>query len=112
MAKKTFLVMLAVAVEAEDTESGGLEEIDVVQRTLINAVNRALGDPPRPLGWQAAWYGELDPSEINCGTCEECGSWVSDHDRPEAIAGLCPGARVGGRLLCNEHLPRGHAWAS
>lgn len=111
MPKKTFLVMIAVAVEAEDTDSGETEEIDVVQRTMIQAVHRALGDPPRPLGWQASWYGELDPDQANCGTCAECGSWVSDHDRPDPLAGLCPGAHVDGKLLCNEHLPRGHEWA-
>ncbi|HEX8700245.1 MAG TPA: hypothetical protein VF815_15470 [Myxococcaceae bacterium] len=112
MARKTFLVTLTVAVEASDEESrSGLSELEELEQRLIESVDAALGNPERPLGWQATWSTELDPASINCGQCAVCGSWVTDRERPDSHIGLCNGARVEGRLLCDEHLPPGHRWA-
>jgi hypothetical protein len=111
MPKKTFLMTLTVAVEASDEEpDSGLSELGQLEHRLAAALDVAL-DQPAPLGWQALWSLELDPASSNCGQCAECGGWVTDREQPEPLAGLCNGARVNGRLLCDEHLPKEHRWA-
>jgi len=112
MAKKTFLVTLSVLVEASDQESNsGLSELEELEQRLIESADAALGAPERPLGWQATWSTELDPSAINCGQCAVCGGWVTDWERPDPLKGLSNGARVEEQLLCDEHLPPGHRQA-
>jgi len=112
MAKKTFLVTLTVAVEASDQESSsGLSELEELEQRLIQSVDVALESPSPPLGWQVTWSTELDPTSINCGQCAVCGGWVTDRERPDPLKGLGNGARVEGRLLCDEHLPPGHRLA-
>jgi hypothetical protein len=112
MAKKTFLMTLTVVVEASDQEtSRGLSELEELEQRLIESVDVALGSPPPPLGWQITWSTELAPASINCGQCAVCGGWVTDRERPDPLKGLGNGARVEGRLLCDEHLPPGHRLA-
>lgn len=107
--RKTFLIMVSVVVETTGDPSGpgaGEVALDRLLKLASDAVPSL-----SPGGFQSAWSRELDPSAGNCGQCVECGAWVTDCDRPERIAGLTNGARVDGRLLCDEHLPRGHRWA-
>ena len=110
--RKTFLVTLTFAVDADDSKpaGGGLPEIERIERRLVERAEAELG-ATHPLGWQAAWHLELNPLEVNCGQCSVCKGWVSDVERPNPLRGLGIGARVEGRLLCDEHLPAGHPLA-
>lgn len=45
---------------------------------------------------------------MNCGRCAICGTWCTDRERPGTILQISYGARVEGKLLCDEHLPEGH----
>ena len=104
------LVTLHVVVDAP-LEAGGAARspAEAIAERLEHAVADALGGA-HP-GVQIVAFSALDPAASNCGRCEACGTWVTDRDQPEALHGPTNGARVDGRLLCDEHLPRGHRWA-
>lgn len=111
MAKKTFLVTLSLVVEASNERpETGPSELQQLIRRLQDAATAVLNHPDSPLGVQSTMDVELNPSHLNCGQCAECGSWVTDEERPDREKALRKGARVDGRLLCREHLPPGRFW--
>lgn len=63
------------------------------------------------LEWNSTSTIELDEKNMNCGNCANCGQWVTDCEKPGRISDLCNGARIDGKLYCDECLPRGHKWA-
>jgi hypothetical protein len=110
--KRHYLLQLTVVVEAAEQAVGqGPTEVELLERRLVSAVRRELGEQPEPLGWSTTRFTELDPGHVNCGRCEVCGVWVTDREREEPLAGLPWGARLDGRLLCEDHLPPDHPWA-
>lgn len=111
MARATRLLTLSVIVEADDAfDANGHSELDEAINRLIDAGQAAL-PAEHPLGVSMALSTTLDPNAINCGQCVECGVWATDLDMTEPVAGLSHGARVDGRLLCDDHLPEGHQHA-
>lgn len=100
MPNPTLLTLSFVVYPTTDTD---------VADTLAHQLEAAI--KTMPAEWQSTRFLTLDPSTNNCGQCTECQSWVTDRELPDAIAGLCNGACVNGRLLCDEHLPNDHRWA-
>ena len=116
--RRTVLLKMSVLVEIDSDEVAKLEdsefcEIDRIEKRLANAINRELGldDAVSQLGWQQTRPVVLDEQTMNCGRCAICEAWVSDCEKPDRIAELGNAATVDGKLLCDEHLPRGHRWA-
>lgn len=101
-----------VLIEIPDEEG-----IDIFDRpipdynTVFNAVDSALGNLPKHLGWISSSFMEIGTPGMNSGRCVICGAWVTDREKPKPISGLCNGATVDGNLLCDEHLPAEHRWA-
>lgn len=111
MARATRLLTLSVVVEVDDHyDAEGDSELDDALNRLIDAAQAAI-PAEHPLGVSMAWSTTLDPKALNCGQCAECGVWTTDLDAPEIVPGLSHGARVDGRLLCDDHLPAGHPHA-
>lgn len=61
--------------------------------------------------WQSTNKIFLNTQFMNCGKCAKCHGWTTDREKPDWIDGLCNGATVDGKLLCDECLPKGHRWA-
>lgn len=61
--------------------------------------------------WNSTSSLILEPMEMNCGKCSNCGQWTTDREKPNSIDGLCNGATIGGELLCDSCLPSDHIWA-
>lgn len=111
MARATRLLTLSVIVEADDEyDTEGDSELDDLINRLIDAGQAAIA-VEHPLGVSMAVSTTLDPKAINCGQCAECSTWTTDLDASEPVPGLSHGARVDGRLLCDDHLPEGHEHA-
>ena len=111
--KVAYLIRSAYIIEVEENEDrncttgfDGVErEIDAVIGRDIPLANGSV------LSWHSSAYHILDSETMNCGQCANCGGWTTDREQEHHVQGLCPGARVDGRLLCDECLPKGHRWA-
>lgn len=112
MARAPRLLTLSLIVNADDEfDAQGGSELDDALNRLIDAAQAAL-PAKHPLGVSMAWSTTLDPNSLNCGQCAECQAWVTDVEASDHLPGLIHGARVDGRLLCDDHLPAGHPHAS
>jgi hypothetical protein len=110
--KHTVLISLHVLVEVESDDADAvLEAAYPIADQLEAAVEAVLGAQPAELGVASAEFWEITQPGANSGRCAVCGTWVTDMDQPEPIHGLCIGARIDGRLLCDEHLPADHPGA-
>ncbi len=93
------------------------EELNSDELTQFDKLTYEMEDTCEKIGtkynlkWESSSTIALNHKEINCGKCETCGSWVTDCEAPNRISELNHGARVDGKLLCNECLPKGHRWA-
>lgn len=63
------------------------------------------------LKWNNTSSFILDEINSNCGRCSNCGGWVTDREKDNAIPELCNGVRVNGKLLCDECLHHKHKLA-
>lgn len=106
MARMPRLLTLSIVVDADDEN----DELDDAINRLIDAAESAF-PLEHPQGVQMCWSTTLDERTENSGRCAECDAWVTDVERSDTVSGLGPGARVDGRLLCDEHLPEGHPHA-
>lgn len=61
--------------------------------------------------WISSVLGFFDTEEDNIGICDNCGSWTANREAGLAPLGICNGAIVDGKLLCDQCLPKGHRWA-
>ena len=116
--KRTVLLKISVLIEVDSAEVTKLEntefgEIDRAGNRVQDAINRELGvdGAVSHQGWYQTSPMVLDEQTMNCGRCAVCGAWVSDCEKPDRIYELHIGATVNGRLLCDDHLPKGHIWA-
>ena len=111
--KKTVLVNVGVLIEVEESElQKDFGEADITVNKINEAIDRELAyEESSQLGCQSSSFIELDSDNVNCGRCAECACWVTDCEKPGRVKNLNIGAVWEGRLLCDEHLPKGHRWA-
>ena len=107
--QKTVLITVSYLInEDEDQISTGV--LEKVKCKMSQSLELDLGKKTS-LNWTCTSTQILNPELINCGKCENCGQWVTDMEKPEPVEGLCTGATVDGKLLCDECLPSDHRWA-
>jgi hypothetical protein len=106
--RKTALISISVLVEvpsdvADDPDFNDLNKLE-------NSLEKAVEDIESSfkVSWNSTETLILDPNTMNCGKCESCGCWVSDREKDGIIRQLVVGARVNGKLLCDECLPKDH----
>lgn len=110
--KKTVLIKVAYLVELteEEINSDG-NVLDRLSDLISEDKKLVINQKVIELEWNHTSALILDPNKPNCGKCSKCGQWVTDREKPDAIAELCNGATVDGKLLCDECLPYDHRWA-
>ena len=107
--KKTVLLRVAYLVELKEEDinddNGILDKVEnkISQDMVISIDNRDI-----ELEWNSTSYFRLDSEVFNCGKCANCGQWTTDREKPDSIDGLCNGATVENKLLCDECLPHNH----
>ncbi len=110
MNKKTVLVSVNFLAEVEESE---LEkdngELTKLEWELSEAHDKLTSKIE--IDWESSQSIVLEPENMNCGKCSSCGRWTTDREAPEAIKQICFGARVEGKILCDECLPKEHRWA-
>ena len=116
MATETTLLTISLLVE-EDADTAGrvpfpLRSEEEVRKAVLLAVGLLMADGGRAdvrVEWLSLTSMPLDGAD-GYGRCAVCRRWVYDAERAdgERRGGVSPGAVVGGRLRCDEHLPPGH----
>ncbi len=106
--KKTMLISVAYLVEIEENKE---DQSEFITNQLSNDKAMEFGNKQLLLKWNETSSRVLDADIMNCGTCENCGCWVTDREKDEPIFGLDDGATYNGKLLCDECLPPNHRWA-
>ena len=85
--KKTALITLQYIVEVEEpNEESGIQRISEIAENI----------QPPPVDGKGQFYCEeydgiisyLDNSLVNCGKCNQCGSWVTYDGQKPRVAGL------------------------
>ncbi len=115
MSVQTTLLTVAVTIE-EDADQprrvrGPFGAEQEVRKAVLAAVAVLFRDRPDVrVRWESMGAVPLDGNP-QFGRCAVCNRWVFDADAkgPGWLGvGLSRGARVDGRLRCDEHLPPGH----
>ncbi len=111
--KKTVLIRLGVLIEVDEKEiSKENSEIDRITKRIIESIDNTLNyDGDSLLGWHSSEGIPLNENEYNCGQCTNCGAWTSDREQANYIRELSIGARVNGKLFCDDCLPSDHPLA-
>ena len=110
--KKTVLIRVAYLVELPDEEVNVDDGIlDKIANRIGEDKNLVIDNKDITLDWNSTSSLMLDSGNFNCGRCSKCGQWVTDKEKPDAVEGLCNGATVDGKLLCDDCLPSDHRWA-
>lgn len=110
--KETVLIKVTYLVELTEDEVISNDCIlDEITHKIGNDEKLIAKDKTINLKWNGTSSFVLDPNNKNCGRCVNCGAWVTDREKPDAIPELCNGATVNGKLLCDECLPSEHRWA-
>jgi hypothetical protein len=111
----TLLTISLLVEEDSDTASRvplALRSEEQVRKAVLLAVGLLMRDGGRDdvrVEWSSLASMSLDGAE-GYGRCEVCHCWAFDaeRDKGDRLGGVSPGAVVGGRLRCDEHLPPGH----
>ena len=110
--KKISLITVSYLVEIlEEDLSNDDDLIDKITNHVCENKNMIVNGKEIILEWNNTYSQILEPNEMNCGKCSECGQWTTDREKGNAIRGLCNGATVNGNLLCDDCLPTDHRWA-
>lgn len=110
--KETVMIKVSYLVELNEEEIVNEERIlDKITSEIGNDKEILINGKGYELKWNSTSSFVLDSSESNCGRCANCGGWVTDREKDNAIPELCNGATVDGKLLCDECLPSNHRWA-
>lgn len=110
--KKKVLLKVAYLIELPEEEvnnDNGL--LDKIIGRIGEDKNLIIDKNEIEVKWNSTTSMILESDELNCGKCINCGQWTTDRDSPDAIKGLCNGARIDGKLFCDECLPSDHRWA-
>lgn len=109
--KKTVLIRVAYLVELPEeeinTDDGVLDKITSI---IGEDMKLVIDNIDVTLDWNYTSSFILDSTNFNCGKCSKCGQWTTDREKPDAVEGICNGAIVDGKLLCDECLPKDHRW--
>lgn len=107
--KKTVLIRVAFLVELPEEEINSDDGIlDKITNEISKDKSLLINDKDITLDWNYTSSLILDTGKFNYSKCSKCGQWTTDRDKPDAVEGLCHGATVNGKLLCDECLPSGH----
>lgn len=110
--KKTVLINISYLIELPeediDTDDGML---DIITNQISESKSLHINDLEIPLEWNSTSSLILDSAHLNCDKCSKCGQWTTDREKPDIIQGICNGATVEGKLLCDECLQFDHRWA-
>jgi len=106
-----FTVCYLIEVEEELLASREFECFDNLISEKLSGNRRKKIDETHSAKWKNSFLTVLDPDDMNCGKCNNCGGWTTDMENESPIHGLSNGATVEGLLLCDECLPKDHRWA-
>jgi len=110
--KKTVLIRVAYLVELSEEEVNPDDGVlDRLTSIIGEDKNLVVNQKEIKLEWNSTSSLILEPDELNCGKCSNCGQWVTDKEKPDVILELCNGTTVDGKLLCDDCLPPDHRWA-
>lgn len=110
--KKTVLIKVTYLVELSEAEINSDDGMrDKIENKLCEPRRLQIEDGEKILHWNSTSSLVLEPENLNCGKCSKCGQWTTDREKPDKVAGICNGATVDGKLLCDECLPSDHKWA-
>lgn len=113
MLPESFLITVNVIIDRQihyDSDEPYVE-VDAFSDQLIEDIEAFVTKQPGSQRWVSSSLVTLGLRGSNSGQCAICGTWVTDREKPDPIYGLCNGATVDGKLLCDEHLPKDHRWA-
>lgn len=109
--KKTVLIRVSYLVELSEAETNSDDGLhDKIVNKLCESRKLQIEDGEAILHWNSASSLVLEPENLNCGKCSKCEQWTTDREKPDAVADICNGATVNGKLLCDECLPSDHRW--
>jgi len=110
--KKTVLIkdayLVDLSVDDIDTDDS---VIDKISDSLSSDRILSVMDKRFDLQWNGTSCLILNSTNFNSGKCSNCGQWTTDREKRDAIEGLCNGATVDDKLLCDECLPSNHRWS-
>jgi len=110
--KKTVLIRVAYLVELPEEDINSDDGVlDRLTSLIGEDKNLVVNQKEIEVKWNSTSSLILEPDELNCDKCSNCGQWVTDREKPKAITELCNGATVDGKLLCDDCLPSDHRWA-
>jgi len=114
LATQSTLLTISLLVEVNATVAGRvsfpLRTEEEVRKAVLAAVAALLSDRPDVrVEWSSLTSMPLDGVE-GYGRCAVCNRWVYDAELADGKrrGGVSPGAVVGARFRCDEHLPPGH----
>ena len=112
--KKTVLINVAYLIELEENEINDDEGLldKITSNNLITSdLDIKVNNEKVLLNWESISSLVLNPENMNCGKCSNCGRWTTDKEKENPVSNLCYGTTVNGRLLCDECLPFNHPHA-
>ncbi|GMA98257.1 hypothetical protein [Pelosinus sp. IPA-1] len=110
--KKTVLIKVAYLVELPEAGINSDDDIlDKITSKLSEPRILEIEGRERILQWNSTSSLVLESKSLNSDKCSKCGQWTTDREKINAIKGICNGATVDGKLLCDECLPSDHKWA-
>ncbi len=111
---KTVLFNVSYLIEVEDELLNGSDEAEAFNDNVFKKLSdnswKKIDEKHKAI-WNCSSFSVLDSTQMNCGKCSRCGTWVTDWEKQDPIAGLTNGATVNGELLCDDCLPDDHRWA-
>jgi len=110
--KKTVLIRVSYLVELQENDINDNNGIlNKITNEIDESRNIHFDDNNILLEWTSTSSIVLDSDNLNCGKCSNCGQWTTDKEKSNSVEGICNGATVNGKLLCDECLPHDYRWA-
>ncbi len=117
MARHSTLLTIRVIVERDDVTYDEIKTPFSLEKNVEAAIRDALSSSMcaasnLSVECVSTSFTYLDETP-GCGRCESCKRWTCDAEgMPETSQiGICRGAKVDGKLLCDECLPTEHPYA-